>query len=178
MCLLNILTLRWESCQCFVNTRFYFLRVLLNSWAVLKQDLGGETHGFNQGWRRGRLKWSCILLLCRVMSPELWVLSLAVWVDWREVTCWVSGREAVGWCCWVGGNFSLVNGYSNCALLVWLSVWPSLYLLRCAQRLWITGILFWLLEKCFAVIRSVTLSVLTWLFSNWCSWEWAALVLT
>lgn len=117
MWLLNIEILRWESCQCLVNTRFLFLRVLLNSCTVLKQDLGGETHGINQGWRRGRLKWSCILLLCRVMSPELWVLSLPVWVDWREVTCWVSANEAVGWFYWIGGSFSLVNGYE----LLWHS---------------------------------------------------------
>lgn len=104
MCLQNIETQRWESCQCFVNSRFYFLSVLLNSWVVLKQDLCGETHGINQGWWRGPQKWSCILALCRVMSAELRVLSLPVWVvggewlaEWAPVKQWVGFGGLIWW---------------------------------------------------------------------------------
>lgn len=177
-CLLNIETQRWESCQCFFNRRFYFLRVPLNSWVVLKQDLGGETHGINQGWTWGRLKRSCNLLLCRVMSPELWVLSLPVGVDWRQAACWVSANEAVGWFWWME-SMAIAAGF--------LGTVPRWHGFVCGflSTCWdlhrgrgFAGILFLLLENCSAIIKSVTMSVLTWLSSNWCSWAGDRLVLT
>lgn len=168
-CLLNIETQRWESCQCFINSRFYFLRMLLNSWVALKQDLGGETHEINQDWRRGHLKWSCILLLCRVMSPELWVLSLPAWVP-----CWVSASGAVGWLWgWNRWQSELLR-LSGVALCVG----PPLHLLRRAQTTRFAAMLFLLLGECSELIKRVTMSIPTWLCSNWCSWPWDTLVFT